>query len=352
MFVTTTNYRGAFAPGGNANAFADNECQTLAQAAGLVGNGPGRNPEFRAWLSTVVVGGPAVNAVSRFTGSSGWIRPRDYKPVMNGTGDLASSKIWYPPRIAQDGTDLGPDIQIWTGTDLNGMYTGQACVNPQTGIPWGNVGPLATIGLSSANGSPITQFVDASCGINRHFLCMGVGRNTSVGAPPAGGKLAFTTEGTWQPAAATGINGADAMCTTEAASAGLPGTYKALLAPNGSTAMGRFNMTNRPWVRVGDRQPITTLEATMYSANTTVLDVAPNATANGNRLGNVEIWTGAASLTAIADSSSSCGDWKNPAEGKGTAGFAFDTGIVKYFFDGRDHNVTCDVQRHVVCLQQ
>ncbi len=352
MFVTAGTYRGAFAvnAASGANAYADSQCQTLAAAAGLVGNAPGQDPEFRAWLSSGNAAGLIVNAVSRFTGSSGWIRAGDWLPVMNSTTDLASSKIWYPPRRTQDGVDLGADAQLWTGTDTNGMYTGVACVN---GNAWttGNTQILATIGLSSATGSPITQFVDSSCGTSRRLLCMGVGRNTTVGAPPAGGKLAFTTGGTWTPNA-NGITSADNVCIDEAAAANLPGTYKALLTPQGTYAIRRFNSTGRPWVRIGDRQRITTFEATMFSANTTVLDVAPNADASGNRIGNVSIYTGAPTVTTLGDAQGTCGDWRNPGEFKGTAGFPFDTGMQNYFFGAQNNNAPCNVPRHLVCLQE
>ena len=352
MFVTAGTYRGAFAvnAAAGANAYADSQCQMLATAAGLVGNAPGQDPEFRAWLSSGNSAGIIVNAVSRFTGSSGWIRAGDWLPVMNTPTDLASSKIWYPPRRTQDGVDLGADAQLWTGTDSNGMYTGVACVN---GNAWttGKSQILATIGLSSATGSPITQFLDLTCGSSRRLLCMGVGRNTSVGAPPAGGKLAFTSVGTWTPNA-NGINGADSVCTAEATTANLPGTYKALLTPFGSSAIRRFTSTGRPWVRVGDRQPITALEADMFSPNTTVLDVAPNASASGNRIGIVSIYTGAPTVNSIGDAQGTCGDWRNPGEFKGTAGFPFDTGMQNYFFGAQNNNAPCSVARHLVCLQE
>ncbi len=116
--------------------------------------------------------------------------------------------------------------------------------------------------------------------------------------------------------------------------------------------MSRFAQTGRPWVRVGDRQPITVSDSTMFSVNATVLDVAPNATATGNRLGNVSIYTGAPNLTTPGDASGTCQDWKVSTEFKATAGFGFDTGIQSYFFGAQPHNIPCNVARHLVCLQR
>ena len=353
MFVTSKPYSGGFAANApvGAQTYADGECQAAANAAGLVGTTPGKNPTFRAWLSSVNVTGLTVNAVSKFTGSSGWVRTGDWRPVMNSTADFGSSKIWYPPRRDETGADVGANVLMWTGTNIDGTHTGVSCGN---GNSWTSTTGNGTVGLSSATGSPISQFVDTACtSLNRRFLCMGTGRATSVGAPPAGGKLAFTTTGVWTPDPTTGITGADDLCNAEAMSANLPGagTYKALLTPLNSTAIGRFNSTNRPWVRVGDRLPITALESTMYSTNTTVIDVAPNANAAGNRIGNVSIYTGAPSITAVGGSSGTCGDWKNPNEFKGTAGLPFDTGMQNYFFGAQNNNAPCSVARHVVCLQ-
>src|SRR5205085_5550761 len=51
-------------------------------------------------------------------------------------------------------------------------------------------------------------------------------------------------------AADAGIPAADALCAAEARSAGLSGSFKALLASNGKSAASRFNLRGPPWVRV------------------------------------------------------------------------------------------------------
>ncbi len=351
MFVTSKPYSGGFAANAAAGVqtYADAECQAAAQAAGLIGSTPGRNETFRAWLSSTVVGGATTNAVSKFTGSSGWVRAGDFRPVMNTPTDFASSKIWYPPRRDETGADLGAGVLTWTGTGINGLYSGSSCAGSSS---WTSTSGSGTAGLPSATGSPISQFLDIGCAsANRRLMCMGVGRATSVGAAPVTGKLAFTTLATWTPGA-NGISGADSLCSAEATSAQLPGTYQALLATTTRTAISRFSPSGTAWVRAGDRQPLTTTEAAMYSVNTSVLEVAPNVDATGNRIGNVSIYTGAPTITSLANSSGSCVDWTDPNEGKGSGGFPFDTGMQAYFFGAQNNNVSCAVARHVVCLQK
>ena len=48
----------------------------------------------------------------------------------------------------------------------------------------------------------------------------------------------------------SGIAAADALCTSEATAAGLPGTYRAFLATKQASAMSRFDLGGAPWVRV------------------------------------------------------------------------------------------------------
>jgi hypothetical protein len=356
IFVTSKPYGGNFAAnsGGRPQDYADAECQAVAASVGLVGSGPGRNLTFRAWLSSnSSAQGGVIEAKSRFDGSNGWVRTRDYRPVMSSISDIGSSKIWYPPRNNESGVDLGPDVQIWTGTNSDGGYSGDSCFE---GGSWQSSSGslLGTSGLPSATGSPISEFRKSPCSsANRRLLCMGLGRNTSVGAPPVAGKLAFTTAANWTPNAAGGIDSADALCRMEAGAANLPGasTFRALLTPAGGTAIGRFASTGVPWVRVGDLQPLTTTEAAMFSTATTQIEVAPNVTASGNRIGNETIWSGAQTITTTGVGAQTCGDWKDPTEFKGSGGTAFDTGMRFHWFGSQSGNYQCSIPRRVVCLQ-
>ena len=356
MFVTSQTFGGSFAGGASSpQDMADGLCQQVAGAANLVGSTPGHNTAFRAWVSSTSPSQGTIDAISRFPGSNGWIRPGDWLPIVAHVGDFAANKVWYPPRMTELGTDVGADQTVWTGSGELGLYSGSACDATAAGAStsWSATNAKATTGLSSANASPVISFLDQSCATSRRLYCLGVGRDTSVGAPPVVGKLVFTTAGTWAPATSTGIIGADALCNAEASAASLPGagTYKALLTPNGDSAITRFVQDGRPWVRVGDLQPITAAEATLYGIGTTVIDVAPNTTATGNRLGNVSIWTGARSVTEQGNSGDTCGDWRNPAELKGASGFAYDTGMATYWFGALFGDSPCFVARHVVCMQ-
>src|SRR6185503_6460035 len=65
--------------------------------------------------------------------------------------------------------------------------------------------------------------------------------------PPPVRRLAFVTLTTHHSAG--GLAAADAHCASDAATAALPGTYKALLAVAGASALSRFNDGAAPWYR-------------------------------------------------------------------------------------------------------
>ena len=110
VFVTEATYSGAL---GSLDA-ADTYCRAAANAAGLTGT-------YRAWLSD-----GTSNAIDRITVDGPWYTTR---------GELAwGSKFELPgaplsPLLTESGGDVlsagasGP----WTGTDANGIATGQDC---------------------------------------------------------------------------------------------------------------------------------------------------------------------------------------------------------------------------------
>jgi hypothetical protein len=63
-----------------------------------------------------------------------------------------------------------------------------------------------------------------------------------------GASTAFVSAGYYYPS--NGMGGADTICTSEAAAAGLPGTYRAFLATTQASGMSRFGEGGAPWVRV------------------------------------------------------------------------------------------------------
>src|SRR5205823_13490528 len=63
------------------------------------------------------------------------------------------------------------------------------------------------------------------------------------------GRIAFASDrNAWLPPD-RGIQGFDDACAAQATAAKLPGTYKALVASDGASAVSRFDLTGPTWVR-------------------------------------------------------------------------------------------------------
>jgi len=332
VFVTSTGLSHPF--GGLAGA--DSFCQARASAAGLTGT-------YRAWLST-----STVNAISRLQGASGWIRRGDNKPVAYAPSEIATERFFYPINNDEFGTPV-TGVPILTGTLPSGLVNPSPYVtcNDWTGTPSGNV----FAGYPHANSGMFTLFTSVSCGGAARLYCFGVSNAAVVAPPPVSARRAFTTNATFTPGG--GIGAADAMCASEASTAGLPGTYKALLATTTSSAIGRFNTANGslPWARP-DHTLVTATPQALTTAALTYLDAAPNTNAAGTTsFGNFGTWSGATSLTAVGTAASTCNDWMSTAGTAGAGGRAGDSRVATWF--GFDTSNACNATHlKLVCLQQ
>jgi hypothetical protein len=103
-----------------------------------------------------------------------------------------------------------------------------------------------------------------------------------------------------------GIGAADMQCQTEASSAGLPGTYVALLATSSQSAADHLGSLAGPW-----RRPDGAL-VTLGALDTPVLDAGITVDASGGAHGSfvyVGTTTGFHGLATAA--TDSCNDWTN-----------------------------------------
>jgi hypothetical protein len=294
-FVTSTSHTGNL--GGIAGA--DAVCQARASAAGLPGT-------YRAWLST-----STANAIDRFTGASGWIRV-DGKPFVNTATDLANQRLFTPLRITETGADVGSST-AHTATNSNGTRhaSSSTCNNYTTALPSDSL----IGGVTDVQGSLWTVFSFANCATQSRLYCLGIDRIATVSpVPPSGGyRRAFTSTASFVPGG--GLAAADALCNSEASSASLPGTYRALLATTTASAASRFNaaVETLPWGRP-DGQLCAPTAAEFFSL--TLLDSAPNTTASlGTYLGNTGNWGGANSVNVAGDTSLSCANWTSTGAG-------------------------------------
>jgi hypothetical protein len=260
---------------------ADNHCQQAAQTAGLPGT-------YRAWLST-----SSVNAGDRLGTARGWVRP-DGLPFSDTQGDLKAGKILYPATV----TEAGQVLNSWvhTGTLADGTRAVDTCSD------WTSTGASAAYGYSDAGTAHWTALGVISCSAAVRFYCFGIDRSTPLVSPTVQGRRAFLTPATSVPGG--GIAGADARCAAAAASAGLPGTFKALLATASTAAAARFSTgAGTPtWFRVdGVKLFDTSAGLTLGKSNAPLGVDAAGTYVVGNW-----IWTGMANAGTVGQT---CLDW-------------------------------------------
>lgn len=335
MFTTSTTQPPVLGGVGG----GDTICATLAANAGLSGT-------YKAWLST-----STVNAISRLAGASGWVRT-DGKPVVNSLADLAQGRLLYPPRLDELGNDLGADPIVMTGTATDGtvMNTFGSYTTCSDYTSTGSLSDMLSTGYASASSNMFTAASSMGCSSKARLYCFGVDRQAQVAVIPAVGRYAFVTQLPWGPGG--GIGDADLHCQQDASAAALPGTYKALLAPTGSSASSRFDTSGLPWIRA-DGIAIAPTAAAFFS--TTLFDVAPNVTADGSvYFGDVGVWSGAATPTIAGKGASNCTNWLSNSATAFAAGGAVGDTATNTFFNLFPADTACGAafSMHLTCLQE
>lgn len=325
MFVTSTGYSGNL--GGLAGA--DTACQARAQAAGHAGT-------YRAWLSTTTV-----NAIDRLSGAAGWMRV-DGRPLAASASDVGHGKLLYPPRLDELGMDVGADTAR-TATTVGGVLATEsdcgAWTNPSASL-WVVAGnPAGSSTLFSVSGS-------VHCNDQRRIYCFGVDKSVAMTLPPApdDARRAFMTS--WAPGG--GLASADAECSKQARDAGLPGSFKALLATSQASALSRFDLSRAPWYRVDQAR---VLPSAADWATASYFDTAPNTSADGQTFYSSQVvWTGSTALTAQGNVGSTCSDWTNTGQA-GRGGVAGTTRVEAFWSYWPDHK--CSFGGGLVtCLQE
>lgn len=291
VFVTSTLKNGNL--GGLAGA--DATCNSLASTAGLSGT-------FVAWLSS-----GTATAASRLGSAQGFVRV-DGLPFANTVADITANKIFNPLRINESGVDVTAGIApsssaltVWTGTAKDGTASANRCNDWTDGTVTGFTG--------RANGGPAswTGRSDSGCGTTRRVYCFQVDHTGADLVPtPTAGKIAFVSSKNFTPGAGIGIAGADQLCSDEAATASLPGTYKALLSTSTASAASRVTLASQ-YVRP-DGIPIAT--GTTLSAGG-VLDSGIWQRSDGTYVpsqGDLA-YTGSPTPANAGTLTSTCNDW-------------------------------------------
>jgi hypothetical protein len=280
---------------------ADAKCTAAAAAANLPGT-------YRAWLST-----PAEDARDRFGAARGWLR-LDGLPFADRMADLTGGRALAPVAFLGDGTRQW--VEYWTGTAGDGTLGGESRAFGPGGTPlelgscegWSSTEGAATVGSSTHAGAGFTDASAPLCDQSRRLLCLGSIQTEPLDEPAAEGRLAFVSAGRFDPS--SGLAGADSICATEAASASLAGSFKALLATSTASALSRFDLSGDPWVRVDGmpwvRQPGDLADE---SAIPTALNVQADGTYVSSRAQDDRFVITGGRANQTPDADRLCNDW-------------------------------------------
>ncbi len=313
IFISSTTHDGGF--GGLAGA--DTICSQVAISGGLSGT-------FRAVLSYATGPYTAQLATAR-----GWIRP-DGEPVADRPGDLGLAALLSQITVTEGNVDVGPQ-SFWQ------IFTGSNCQNWTSNLA-GDVGKITPGGraavLQGAGGTLPT------CNTPQRFLCAQVDRSITLAPVPFVGRLAFVSPVTFPLNA--GRATADTLCTSSAAAGGVTGSFLALLATTGTTALSRFDLTGPPWVRA-DGIPLLPTAAAWSTA--TSFDVAPALDAAGTLTSADEaIVLGATTMGTVGTDATSCTSWSN-GTGANYLGNPYEAAAT-------GSTSACNFTARVMCLQQ
>lgn len=317
VFVTRAQMNGDL--GGRAGA--DLLCRDTAVGAGVTGT-------FRAFLST-----SSQAAIDVLVGSRGWVR-LDGAPVFDTIADLTSGRHPFP--IVLDENSLPYSERVWTGSNADGTAAGQMC-NDWTA----STGATGIQGFSSQVGADaIDDQGDVACDQLRSLYCFEVGRTL---APPAVarvpiGRYIFTTESAFS-LGPNGLARADALCAHEAAAAGLPGEYTAMLATSTESIRDRLGDLSGPW-----RRPDDVIVAVDELGATGLLRVPFLVSAGGAAVID-QVFLGADDL--ISRGTQTCGDWE-VTSGNARAGSNDNTDLAHMF----TRTQPCSSARRLACLQR
>lgn len=306
---------------------ADALCQTVGGA-----------PSFRAFI-----GGGDQNAIGRL--------PRNARGFVRADGlpfttylDPASAWILHPPVLDADGERVPTTTSpfVWTGVDVLGDP-----VNGRTCGDWTDTG-LVSLGILGATGYAWSSEGTSACNATtrHHLLCLDTRYAAEVfpPEPPEDGRYAFVTWGNFDPS--TGLEGADALCNEEARFF-LPGTYRAMLATNGTTIASRFTHRDEPIYRADGAMIAESSEALLSGeVPLTSIQLDPTTTP-------IEgvVFTGATSTVAPGTTASTCysaagGSWSTTAV---LGGAGMSNRLYEWVHSA---SYACSWPAHVYCLRE
>jgi hypothetical protein len=338
MFVTSST----IIPGRlNGIAGADTECSNRATAAGLPG-------VYKAWIND-----KGVDANTRI-GAGGWVRT-DGRPFTRNLATLTQSAqvVYYPPRVDENGNDLGPKrIPVMTGGNNYGVNFGLQCNGAGTASYTSQTGG-AYIGFAAAGSQywAYSELDSSGCMNQQHLYCFRTdlataGNPIGITFPPvANARRIFVTDFAFVPGP-QGLTSADKQCQADAAYYALPNAanFVAFLATSTKSAVSRLDLTGPPWKRT-DEVLIVNATADIVTGNLiSPIDLA----GDGATYKNPQMWTGM--MDPNQPGTNTCKDWtSNSVNDKGTMGYPNSAVIPDWF---NSFQLTCDnMYAWVMCIE-
>lgn len=317
VFVDTGTYSGSL--GGLAGA--DSICATAATNAGLAGT-------FIALLST-----SNVNARDRLAGSRGWTLV-DGTPIADTVESLFDQHALFNPiRLTAGGA---PRVAApWSGSSVNGKTSTATCLD------WTD-GSFSEQGTSGDASSPRLGGYTTSCNNQWSLYCFETGRVAFVAPPPRTGRVAFVSR--YKRSSPDNIGTLDSVCQSEAAAAGLSGTFLVALTTSTASIASRFPADTRPWIRP-DGTIVAKPTAALFQAT---LSSFVNQFADGQYVFEEAMWTGVStSAEQTTGIDATCNDWSTAGATQSTAG-APDHANSNFWMG---MGASCNNPYHVLCLE-
>ena len=321
-------------------AGADAKCQAAAAAAGLPGT-------FVAWLSD-----SSADALTRLGTARAWART-DGRPFVDSVADLVALRHLYPLHIDENGQRIVATVVTGTGPDgLRQSATGDFCQD------W--TGENAAVGFVGGDpdsfgpnwtGASTNPLFTTPCTNEANLYCFQTDHSDPLVTNFPTSRKVFVTLAT---VPLGGLAALDQHCTDQAAAGGVfTGSFKALVATDGASAISRFDDTGAPW---GRRDGVLLTDSAADIATATQLLAPINEFSDGTFVwdtpGGDLVYSGAATPGTPGIAAETCGgDWSSTS---GQHRFGFAGLSTKEWWDDQrlPSPAACNTFRRVYCFEE
>jgi hypothetical protein len=249
---------------------------------------------------------------------------------------MLTGQMFHPISVNEAGTGVGARAAV-TGTEAGGRWSQDSCGD------WNDPMAQGTLGSTVVVGSLFTRGALFTCDgvLEGSLLCFGTDRAVRVEPRRSTGRLAFVSRGLFSSGG--GVAAADALCQSEAAAAGLGGSFLAEMALADTLPEARFDLNGPPWVRPDGVLVADTAAAYFHDE---FIRSPPTVTVQGEYRPEIYAWYGQDRLgQTTADST--CANWASTTGTSGVLAFANSTAQLAVVVVGEP----CVNPHPVICLE-